>query len=321
MSLDDVLAAEAEVAACRRARQRAEQLADEIAAEQRVCQVLTRRLRDERADVDALQGASIRSVLARLRGHHDELLEQEQAEVAEVELELATHREAVQRLTPEFEQVRDRGLQLDEAEARLADALERRAAQLAADPSTSAEFDAVDRRLEVERDALTQFRDARLAALGALGAIERAIESMSTAKDLANLDVFTSSRSLAHRGADLVSSLKHDQLDASVERLAEVHAALLQLRPHLSLVSTRVRQPDLSMPSTRLATFDRWFDDVFSDLKSRRRIVGSVKDLERSREQVGAVAEELTEYERVSEQRVAAAQAEHDALLRRETGS
>lgn len=316
MSLDELLAAEAEVAACRRARARAEQLADEVAAEQRVCQVLSKRLRDERADVDALTGASIRSVLAKLRGHQDDLLERERAEVAEVELELATHRAAVQRLMPEFEAVRAESLRLDDAEARLEAALARRAEELAAHPATAEQMTRVEHRLAEERDAHDQFRDAHVAALAAVGAIDRALESMSAAKGLSNLDLFTDTRSVLHRRGDLISALKHDHLDASVERLAEVHASLLHLRPHLALVATEVRRPDLSMPSSRASTLDTWFDNVFSDFIVHRRISGSVDDLRRSKAEVEQMVAELASYEQVSRARLEAVEAERQALLR-----
>jgi len=308
MGLDEVRDAEAEVAARRRARGRAEVLAAELAAEQKVCQVLRGRLDDEQADVDALEDTSIRSVVARLRGRRDELVRRERADVAAVELELVTHRTAMQRLTPEFEAVRDQALRLPDAERRLASALAARAGELAAHPELAALLADVDTRLGAERAAFEQIRDAHVAALGADGALERAIESMSSARNLSSADTFLD-------GGMIVSSLKRGALDSSVETLAEVHVALLKLRPLLAGIAHEVHHPNLQMPSTGVA-MDVWFDNIFSDLRAHSRIAASLDELRRSRSSIDTLVRELATYERLSCERFERVQAERDHLLR-----
>lgn len=315
MSLDEVRDAEAAVGASRRAAERVAALAEEIAAEQRVCQVLRERVRDEEADVDALEGASIRSVLARIRGNQNELLDRERAELAAVELELATHRAAVQQLRPEFEAQRELATRLADAEGRLAAALERRAEQLAGDPARAAALAEVDGRLAAERDAHDEFRAAHLAALGALGAVERAIEPIASAHGLSTLDVFEDLDGDS-TGGHLLSAAKHGELDASVERIAEVHAALLNLRPHQQLIVTEVSRPNLVLPSARAAMIDTWFDNVFTDLSVHRRISGSLHDLRRTEGNLRELVDELGTYERIAGERLSAVEAERDALLR-----
>lgn len=314
MSLDELHAAEAAVATSRRARQRAEALADEIAAEQRVCQTLRSRLRDERADVDALEDTSITSVIARLRGRRDELLDRERAEVAAVELELATHEAAVRRLTPEFERARDLAIELSSAEARRDAALERRAAQLAADPARAGTLRELDRQVAAEQDVFDRFGGALGAAHGAHGAIDAALHSMRGAQTTSTLDSFLD-------GGALVSALKYDQLDSSVERLAAVHASLLTLRPLLDGLTDGVEQPTLALPSTRLETFDVWFDNIVSDLMAHGRIVATVDQLERSRQRVDELIRELTEYERIARGRLDDVRARREALLRAGDGT
>lgn len=308
MSRDDVREAEADVAACRRAHATAEVLAVEIAAEQKVCQVLRGRLQDEQADVDALEDTSIRSVVARLRGHRDELLDRERAEVAAVELELATHRSAMRRLTPDFETARERAQGLAVAQERLTAALQRRAEALAAHPEHAARLADVDARLGAERAAFDQIRDARVAALGAAGAIDRALESMSSAHKLSSFDTFLN-------GGTIISSLKQGRLDSSVETLAEVHVALLQLRPLLAGIADDVHHPTLQLPSTGVA-MDVWFDNIFTDLRSHGKITGSLRELQRSRSSVGTLLEELAAYEALSRPRVDGVEAERAGLLR-----
>lgn len=305
---DDLLRAETDVAACRRARSQAEVLAQEIAAEQRVCQVLRTRLREEQADVDALEDTSIRSIVARLRGNRDQRIDAERAEVAAVELELAAHVDAVQRLTPGFEVARDHAQRLEACEQRLATALSERAAALAAHPEYAGRLADIDARLGAERAAFEQFRDAHTAALGAAGALDAAITPMSTARNLSAVDTFLD-------GGAIVSSLKRGELDGSVERLAAVHVSLLQLRPLLAGISDDVHHPNLAMPSAGVA-MDVWFDNIFTDLRSHSRIASSVAELEKSRANITELVHQLEEYEAISRGRVERVTAERDALLR-----
>jgi cytochrome c553 len=132
MADDELLDAEADVAACRRAQARAEVLQGQLAAEQATCQTLRRRLDDERDDVRRAKGRSLRSVMARVRGSRDDVLRAERAEVAAAEAELAAHVAAMQRLSARFTEARDDGLRRTEAEANLAAAIARREREIAA---------------------------------------------------------------------------------------------------------------------------------------------------------------------------------------------
>lgn len=307
-SLERVRAAEQRAAAARRARERVAMLADEIAAEQLVCQALRARLDAERADVERLEDTSISSVLARLRGRHDELLDRERAEAAAVEVELATHGAAVRRLRAEFDAARELAHGLDDAQARLDDALAERARFLAADPSTAAQFTDIETRLGAEEDAFDRIDAALGAAHAADGAIELALESMRSVSGVSVVDTFLD-------GGALVSHLKHRQIDGSVERLAEVHAALLTLRPLLVGLADDVHQPTLRLPSTGLTTMDIWFDNMFSDLLVHQQIAGSIDELRRTKSHVGALLTQLTEFSAISRRRRHAVRAERDALL------
>ena len=307
-SLDRVRAAEREVATARRARERVTLLADELAAEQRVCQALRSRLDDERADVERLEDASIRSVLARLRGRRDELIDRERAEAAAVEVELATHDAAVGRLRSEFDAARDLAQGFDDAQARLDEALAERGRILATDPATSAQFTDVERRLAAEEEAYDRIGAALGAAHAADGALDLALESMRSVNGMSAVDTFLD-------GGALVSHLKHRQIDGSIERLAAVHAALLTLRPLLAGLADDVHQPTLRLPSTGLTTMDIWFDNVFSDLMVHQQIAGSIDQLRRSKSHVRTVIAQLTEFETISRSRRDAVRAERDALL------
>lgn len=309
MSLDELREARAAVAACHRARARAELLADQIASEQQECRRLRDRLADERDDVEALERLSVSSLLARARGRLDDQLRGERAEVAEVEVELATRQASLARLDAEFRAARDRSLDLDAAQARLDEVVARRGQAISGrDDRASRELAELDARLAVERAARSEIVEAHQAAIGADGALERAIEAMSSARNWSRHDTWGG-------GEWLSSAIKHQRLDSSVELLAGAHSALLRLRSELGDAAA-IHHPNLSQPSPALSTMDVWFDNVFGDLMVHRKISRSLDELRRAHEGVLELVARLTREERIATDRVAELEARRDLLLR-----
>lgn len=307
---DDLAAAEDEVAACRRARHRVELLAEQIAHEQHACRALRERLADERDDVEALEQISVASLLARARGRLDDRLRRERADVAEVEVELAARQRALARLSAEFEAARDRSLELDTAQSRLDAALAERERRLAAGGGEAARRLAeLDARLAAERAARTEIVEAHLAALGADGALDMAIRTMSSANDWSGIDTFAN-------GEWVASALKHEHLDRAVDHNAEAHAALITLRVELGELADAVHHPNLSGPSPTLLTIDKWFDNEISDYLAHRKINRSLQELRRSHAGVREIVAQLQTEERIATERVARLEAERALLLR-----
>lgn len=310
MSIEELRAAEAAVAACRRAAARAEHLAETIVHEQHACRRLRERLTDERDDVAALEKTSVSSLLAKVRGRFDDELRAERDEVAAAEVELATQQSALARLTAEFESARDEALGLDDALARLEEVTAARERQLVAqDSGVAHELAVLDQRLAAERAARTEIVEAHHAAIGADGAIERAIEVMTSARNWSAHDTFLG-------GEWLSSTVKQHRLDSSVELMAEVHAALIKLRTELGELAASVHHPNLSQPSPRLLTLDRWFDNIASDVLVHHKILRSLDQLRRSHDGVRELLGQLAAEERIATARVAELEAHRDRLLR-----
>ena len=317
MDHDELLDAEADVAACRRADSRARALHTELAAEQQAVQALRRRLDDERDDVRKASGSSVRSLVARLRGRRDDLLSSERADVVAAESELAVHQAAMRRLSAQFDEARTRAQQLDAAEAALADAIERREQTIAAgDSERAARLRDLDRSLTDARAERDDFRAVHGAALGAVGALDRAVESLSIAQGWSTVDTFLDGD--GRSATDWISgTAKHEQLDRSVEPVAEAHAALLQLRATLSESGAdRVHRPNVRTPSTGLARMDLWFDNFFSDMMVHERISSSISELERAARSVDDLIEKITPHEQAATQHVEQLEGERSRLLR-----
>lgn len=310
MSLDELRAAEAHLAACRQAHNRLQQLAAQIAVEQAECRRLRDRAADERADVRRLESMSVTSIVARARGKLDDRLRAEAAEAAQADLDLATQQAAVARLTAEFEASRDLAHDLDAAQARVDAAMAARAEQLAGDDTATAQqLDTLDAQLSAERAARAEIVEAHHAALGADGALEMAIRTMTSARNWSVHDTFVD-------GGWASSTVKQGYLGEAVERNAAVHASLIRLRAELGELASVVHHPNLSQPSVQLLAVDRWFDNQLSDYLAHRTISRSLAELERARECVRALLAQLGAEERIATERVAALEARRERVLR-----
>lgn len=309
MALDELREAEAAVAVCRRAAARAEALAVQISQEQHACAAVRKRLADEQDDVDALEQLSVASLLARARGRLDDQQRRERAEVAAVEIELATHQATLARLTAEFEATRDRSLGLADATARLDAAIAAREQEI----STGADAEqlaALDERLTAERAAREQIVATHQAAIGADGALRRVIDQLKSARAWSRWDTFAD-------GDWLASQVKHQRLDDSVVAQADAHASLLRLRSELGELATAIHHPHLTQVSSGQAFRDVWLDNIVTDLNVHAKIAQSIGELERSLHDVSEMLPELATQDRISAERVASLEAERDLLLRR----
>ena len=322
MGDDELLDAEADVAACRRAQARAEVLHAQLAAEQQTVQALRRRLDDERDDVRKL-GGGFSSLMARLRGRRDDLLQSERAELAAAEAELAAHTSAMRRLSARFAEARDDATRLPDAETRLASVVERREQEIAASgDARAAALRDLDEELAYARGVRDEIQGARHAALGAIGALEHAVGKLTVAEGWSVVDLVSDRSGGVRHGSmryagDWAGRAKHDQLDEAVVPIAEAHAALLQLRAELTDVSAgTVHRPNVRMPSTGLGTLDIWFDNTFSDLMVHDRITSSISELQRAIDGVNELLSELEPRRTTADELVARLEADRAELLR-----
>jgi hypothetical protein len=304
MAVDELLDAEAAVAACHRAQARAAVLQSQLATAQAACQALRQRVDDERDDVRKLKRSSMSSLLARVRGRRESLVTAEQAQLAAVEAELATHESAMRRLAIQFDTARSEAQQLDAAQHRLDDAIEQREHEIAAMGAEMADrLRDLDDELALQRAVRDELRSARHAALAAAGALDHAVGKLSVAEGWSAVDVLSEgSGGVRHGstrfGGDWAGRAKHDQLDRAVVPIAEAHAALLRLRAELTDVtsgaqSERLHRPNVRMPSHGLGKLDVWFDNRFSDLMVHDRISSSISELERAKRSVDELLGEL----------------------------
>jgi hypothetical protein len=240
------------------ARQRAKESAARAAAARD-------RVAAEANDVERLQSLSLTSILARLNGSRDDQLARETAEHEAAQYEYAT--------------LQGRA----DTDQRVVDGLAARYAEM---PATQARYDAAlvvkERRLVTaggehatrlstlahQRGQLTAelawLEQARAAGRRAAQHLAAAATELDSARSWSAYDTWFD-------GGIIASVVKQSRLDDVAMRIGDADAALAQFTNELSDVHmSGVRDVELGH-LTRV--FDVWFDNIFTDLAVRERII------------------------------------------------
>lgn len=252
---------------------------------------LVRQLEREQGDVDALEGWSLRAVLAWLRRTRDEELTVERAEAEAVALEVAVRREAMAELVASTggRTVADAEATLDAAGRRVERELARwEDEQMRSGSATGRELVEISRRAAELRATRDEVNEAVVAAATALKALGEARNSLSSAGSWSTYDTFFG-------GGVIASAVKHRRLDDAAAIVARVQRALLRLNAELADLRQPAR-PQVQLPSSTLQALDVWLDNPFSDWMVHRRIKASIASIERTSSSVATVARELREF-------------------------
>ena len=136
--------------------------------------------------------------------------------------------------------------------------------------------------MELEQNRI-EIQEAIDAADRALHSLERARDSLHSAKDLGILDMF---------GGGFISTwVKHSNMNEAEKSLADVQAALREFSKELDDVDEMI---DLSFNNADLLTFaDYFMDGLFVDFLMQGRINDAIGNVENTIDQVTAIRNAL----------------------------
>ncbi|MGA5464050.1 hypothetical protein [Mycobacterium sp. NPDC050041] len=223
------------------------------------------RLTDEQADVARMDKMSLTSILAHLKGSHDDDLAREAAEHQAADYEFRARQARADADRTVVEHLERRRARLGDVHARFDRALadkERRLRQQH-DPQAA-------RLVEIARE-----QGGTAAELGELGQAldtgEAALEHLRAAAETLDDAGFWSAYDTWFDGGMVASMVKNDRLDEVAALLRAADSALRAFTAELS---------DVHMAGVRLVeldeltrVFDVWFDNFFTDLAVRDRII------------------------------------------------
>jgi hypothetical protein len=227
---------------------------------------LQSQLTEQQRDVRRLEGLSLTSVVARLRGSREDALAREQAEVDACRYRLAHAQAQLEVLRTEDARLAARSGELAEAPAAYVAVLAEKEAYLSSsgDPRAARLLELAQERGRLGAE-LREIREARGAADRALRALSIVEDKLDSASGWSTYDTFLG-------GGAVASAVKHSRMDEAAAAAAEADQCLSVLRAELA----DIRGPGPTAPSLQtdgLVRFvDIWFDNIFTDLSVRNRI-------------------------------------------------
>jgi hypothetical protein len=261
----------------------------------------------EQADVARLEGFSPSRIWASLTFSREGDLARERAERDRASYVAAEAHARLTRLDGEVVRLEQRLAAYAKAEVELAAAVAAKEAWLAetGDPA-GVELVALSAETADLRSRQKELHEAAVAAVDARRALADAERLLGSARNWSNWDTFM--------GGGLFSDMvKYDRVDQSTRALADARRALETLQRELADVGT---QAALRLEASMgLKVFDTLFDNIFSDLAMRSRIVEAHNSVAGLLPRVVALLPPLDEELRVVEARLAAIATRRTALV------
>lgn len=262
-------------------------------------------LEKEQADVDALEGFSLKGLLLNLSGKKEDRLEQERREVVTARLR---HDQAVRdldwlnqehlRLTGERETLRDIPAQLERVRA------EKRALLIAQGGETGRRLEELEEQLAALRARLRETEEALRAGREARIALEQVLGELKSARDMGVWDMVG--------GGLFVTMAKHDYINAARDGINHAQRSLSRFRSELA---------DVALPGCpqveigEFATFaDCFFDGLFADWVVQSGIRDAQDNVDQVYRRVLEAMARLEEIRRTTGAQIGALEQERDGF-------
>ncbi len=240
---------------------------------------------DELADVAALTSASVRKLVARIRGDLEERLSIEEAQAAQAATALANAQDLFGVEEDRLAVVRQELDELGRPETDIESLRLQKLDHLEPDSELGRELaDIAERRTLILAD-LREVDEAIAAGERCLSSLGHAAEMLRSAGNWSTWDVFG--------GGALVTMQKHSRLSDARQAGSAAAAALTRFADELADVQEDVA----TAPSVTLTswdhTFDFWFDNIFTDMRIDGMIRRSQADTARVDGDVRELVQEL----------------------------
>ncbi|SHF86522.1 AAA family ATPase [Ornithinibacillus halophilus] len=228
---------------------------------------LKRRLKEEQKDVDRLTGLSITNLISTIVGSKYEKLDKEEEEVAVVQLKLEEANKTQQEIDESISSLRGKLSEVKESEKEYEQLLTKKE-ELIKDGSSvySNQLYELDEREADLKAYLTELKEAETAGRYVQEALERAIDSLESAKGWGTWDIVG--------GGMISTAIKHDHIDKAS---SNIHIAQYRMRNFQKELLDVDESIKIDVDISSLLKFaDFFFDDFISDWMVQGRIKDSL---------------------------------------------
>lgn len=226
----------------------------------------------EKLDVQKMQKDSLYFYLLKFFGKFNSRLEKEEREEIEAKLNYDRAIAELKELEREKSELEEKLLELRRLEIRYQAELERRRqVVLHVAGEKGDRYRQLEGEIESIAGQLTEIDQAQNAAYRARRSVESAIEALENAESWATYDVWGSGGLISHMA-------KYSHIDSAESSLSTLNSQLKILRNELQDIQG-IEMPGLnSFPALERA-MDYWFDNIFTDLSVRRKIIDNINTL------------------------------------------
>ncbi|MDY3282622.1 hypothetical protein [Dysosmobacter sp.] len=256
--------------------------------QERVCREEMERCRavrdKEQRDVDRLEGVSLASLLASLRGDRDERMDKERAEACAAALRYEAARRQLDEVLADAEFRRRRIADNRFAREEYDRLLEEKAAELAArNPAAAEKLRQIEQLLTELTDRRRELQEAIFAGETVEAKLRFLLEKLDSAAGWSTFDLMG--------GGLLADMAKYSHLDEAQKLAGELQSALRRYEAELADVTISA---DFRIEVGGFLTMaDVWFDNIFTDWAVRDHIRESESRVRDTRRQVEALQEKL----------------------------
>ena len=242
----------------------------------------------EEKDVERLEHLSLTRVLASLHGSRDDALAREKAEAEAARYKIAQAQQRLDSARAELESLQKRLVQMAGVPEAYTDALAAKEQYLthSADPRGAQLLALADERgrMVAELNELYRARDDAGAAVHALGEVQ---DRLGTAANWSTFDTYFDHGMIAN-------AIKHDRIDQAAAAARSADQRLAALRTDLAdLGGSEPTAPRLEI-SAGFKFADIFFNNIFTDLAVGHQIRDAQDTVDRSTQQVRALADRLS---------------------------
>ncbi len=264
-------------------RRRLVTCADQVHRQERVLRDLEASYAKERADVDVLNRTSLRRVLAKLAGNHDEKLAREEAEAAAVKIRLDGQRVRVEQTRADHAALRQQAKGLADADDRLKAAVATETKRLI-DSGTPMgdQMLALRQRIAENAAAQREHLEAREAGRAAIHAVNQVTVLLGKALGWSTGDLFN---------LPFADWAEHSRLDDAAELCWHAQRYIDRFAREMADVDLKVnvRMPDVD--TSRFA--DYFFDNVITDSIRHNKIKRTAEHVSRIQSYLSARLSEV----------------------------
>ena len=233
----------------------------------------------EQADVDKLEGKSIKALFATLAGNKEEKLSKERQEAYAAAMKYDAAQRDLQGIMYDLENCKIELENLEEIEKEYEHLLEERKNSIKQEGSRRAnEVIALEKQMEDISHEIVELEEALDVGYRAFDIVEKIVNELNEAYSLAEWDTFVDNM--------FMDMQKHDHLHTAQDLIQNLRDELRRFKTELADVNI---DGDIQIEMDDFSKFADWFfDNIFTDWEIKDKIANSLSQAEETRGQIAA---------------------------------